>query len=273
MISKHSITISLNDYSNYEWDSVANPNQDQLRIFKINPEDFSSGKYELVITCERANSTFVETESAIEPKYTVQIRDVLTRDIIKTLYDYDTLDEFESYSITYKDNVAVGTATATITGCNNYKFNIVKEFTIVDKAPETIQLVVNSTIGFIKVETDSVTKSSTFTENDVLRTTGYEEQIFLGKIYHKSFVTQIAAQIANQIENIKIYNASGVLVFDGGNSIIDGVDYTYEYFGTGSYISLCNDSGTEIDRIYGETRELTALEIAKERLELSLPTS
>lgn len=251
LISKHSITISLNDYSNYEWDSVANPNQDQLRIFKINPEDFSSGKYELVITCERTNSTFVETESAIEPKYTVQIRDVLTRDIIKTLYDYDTLDEFESYSITYKDNVAVGTATATITGCNNYKFNIVKEFTIVDKAPETIQLVVNSTIGFIKVETDSATKSSTFTENDVLRTAGYEEQIFLGKIYHKSFVTQIAAQIANQIENIKIYNASGVLVFDGGNSIIDGVDYTYEYFGTGSYISLCNDSGTEIDRIYG----------------------
>lgn len=251
LINKHSITISLNDYSNYEWDSVANPNQDQLRIFKINPEDFSSGKYELVITCERANSTFVETESAIEPKYTVQIRDVLTRDIIKTLYDYDTLDEFESYSITYKDNIAVGTATATITGCNNYKFNVEKEFTIVDKAPETIQLVVNSTIGFIKVETDLETNSSTFTENDVQRTSSYEEKIFLGKIYQQTYVTQIAAQIANQIENIKIYNASGVLVFDGGSSIIDGVDYTYEYFGTGCYISLCNDSGTEIDRIYG----------------------
>ena len=52
-----------------------------------------------------------------------------------------TLQEGQDYTLTYKDNVEVGTATVTVTGINNYCEEIQKTFNIVDAIPITDEMV------------------------------------------------------------------------------------------------------------------------------------
>ena len=85
------------------------------KTFKINPKSLASAKISGI-----SEKTY--TGKAIKPEPTVKL-------------DSKTLTKGLDYTLSYKNNKAVGKATVTVTGKSNYKGSVSKTFTIKPKKP------------------------------------------------------------------------------------------------------------------------------------------
>ena len=109
------------------------------------------------------------TGAAIEPKVTVNV---------KTLRPLVTLRRGIDYTVSYKDNVEVGTASAVITGIGKYSGTVVKTFKIVGQMDQTIEVLaaqardiqnrtLNSKATVVKFEAGKAPKTAvTYTSSD-----------------------------------------------------------------------------------------------------------
>ncbi len=166
----------------------------------------------------------------------------LTRTAEKVL-----LVEGKDYKVNYLGNVIDPTDNAQFEliadetlPSRRYDFKVTCTFKIVMEKPKLLELKADSISEFVTMveNYDDNTRSFDVAE----RTEANQKDMYLGHLFQGQYLTVYLNMFANDVNDIKIYNAEGIEIAQDDTSEI--------YVGTGWSFALVDEFGTEIDRVY-----------------------
>lgn len=211
----------------------------------IKPKPVTDPKKELRIELE--GYMFLYTGEPITPEVKVWYLEITTNELGEEEVNEILLVYGEDYLLEYSDNIDPTNAAKVRVYANEdelekprYLFDVIEYFQIVEDIPKILTLKVDSVMQFVTMAADYDANTRTFEVDE--RTVANQENMYLGHLAQGATIQMYLDMIANDLENIRVYDQNGYLV--------DESEYETKALGTNWSIALEDDYGNELDRAY-----------------------